>query len=240
MNARLALVLFLAACNQDLQVAKVSPTLELQPAPVDLGDVLVGSAVSGDVALVHVSGGEVNVANVELVDSTGFFAWDGLIPEVPSGGAGSITITYTPGEAGYHEAELSVTYNNEAQPTETVRIRGRGVSGDARVYPGLLDFGMVPDGDSRTERFVVVNDGDLDLSLAGASFSASDFVIDDALPITVPAGEEKSVTVRFDSPTDDAVEETMTLDFGGAVVLSDVVLRANDCERGDPAVYDRD
>jgi len=236
-----AMALLLLACNQDVSVGKVQPTLEVTPDPEDLGDVLVGATAEAEFTLTRVSGGEVEIRNVAVTNLSGeHFTWDGVIPDVASDAPGTLRLSYTPSEAGWHEATVTITYNNEDEPSIDVGLRGHGVVGSGRQFPALLDFGNVSPGSARSRTLTVVNDGDISFAVESAEFSDGRFSLDEVTPVDVPAGTSQDIDLVFSSDSDAAVEASARLVFTGGMDLGEVSLRANDCERGDPAVYDED
>ncbi len=235
------LALVLVGCNQDISVDKVQPNLEVTPDPADVGDVLVGDTDQAELTLTRVSGGEVEIRSVTIENLSGdFFTWDETLPFVSNDAPGTLVITYAPTEIGWHEANVTITYNNEDEPSIEVGVRGHGVMGAARLYPSLLDFGAVPAGSAESKSITVVNEGDIALTLDGASFSDPRFTLNETTPLVIAPAGSMDVAFSFSADSDAAVEGTATLDFGGTVDLPDVFLRANDCEHGDPAIYDED
>ena len=235
------LALVLVGCNQDISVDKVQPNLEVTPDPADVGDVLVGGTDQAELTLTRVSGGEVEIRSVTIENLSGaFFTWDETLPFVSNDAPGTLVITYAPTEIGWHEANVTITYNNEDEPSIEVGVRGHGVMGAARLYPSLLDFGAVPAGSAESKSITVVNEGDIALTLDGASFSDPRFTLNETTPLVIAPAVSMDVTFSFSADSDAAVEGTATLDFGGTVDLPDVFLRANDCAHGDPSIYDED
>jgi len=233
----------LIGCGGDNVITKQNPTLSLAPDVLDVGNVTVGEEVTGTFTVSDVGGAQATISSISVSnDQDGdYFTFVDSPPEVPRLGSADFTIHYTPTTSGYHTATVTVTYDNPSEPELTAVVRGHADIGSARLYPSLLDFGNVEAGGSKTLAFTIANDGLMDLSLDGATFSdPSLFTLTQTVPYALPAGAATDVEVQFTAASSDAVDATCSLDLGGVVVLPDVVLRANDCERGDPAVYDED
>lgn len=236
-----ALALLLAACNQDTSVAKRDAVLEAQPELVDVGTVLVGTTNTASITLTHVSGPDIEIAAVNVVNADGgYFSYDGALPVVPSDGSTTLEVLYVPTAAGYHQAEVTITYNNADNPSETVLVRGHALEGAARARPGLLDYGAVDVGDSSTIDLVLVNEGGVALEIEQVTFTSADFAVGASLPVTLAADDEVSLPVTFTASDLNAVDDRMTVILSGSTTVENIILRANDCEHGDPAVYDAD
>ena len=237
----LGLVVLLVACGRDDTFVKQSPTLDIQPDVLDLGDVNAGSTAQGELTLADVGNAQITITSVVVTNDEGdYFDYTGEMPVVPRLESTTLLVDYTPTEPGYHSATVTITYDNPDEPTVSAIIRAHAVVGSARVYPGLLDFGNVAIGDSRTKEVTIANDGALDLELTEASFTSPDFTLNEVVPYALPAGSETAIEISFTASSDAAVDEEVVLDLGGLVTLPAVQLRANDCAQGDPAVYDED
>jgi len=235
------LLLFLVGCGNQSSFQKTPSTLAVEPDLADAGTVVVGGTVTMDLTLSHVTGPDIAVSNVSVENTEGeYFSVDGSTPTVPHLGSTTVTVTYAPTAEGYHQGDLTITYNNEESPTLTVLLRGHALTGSARVRPGLLDFGAVDTGDSKALSVELVNDGGVDLTVTGASFSTGEFALALTTPATLPADGTLEVPIEFTASSTDAMDATGELLLDGNVTVSELILRANDCERGDPSVYDAD
>lgn len=241
MRAVLVLIALAAGCNNDDQnFTEIQPLLEVAPMVSDLGTVALGGRATASLAISHVGGTRATIAEV-TVDGpadAGFVVTDypGTL-EVDE--AGSLLVSYTPAAVGWHQATLTITYDNAEEPTIEVVLRGHAIVGSAALRPGVLDFGDVPEGEIATRTLVVDNTGAADLSIVEAT-SVDAFELGVPLPVVVPAGQTLDLPVTFLSAGPAVVNETLVLSLDASIDLPPVVLRANDCRNGDPDVYDAD
>ena len=233
------------ACNgTDFHVTGIDARLVASPGLTDFGTVLVGSEALAELTL-SAADGEIEVLAMELVGTEGQYFSFGYSPlsTVTEDAPLSWTIGYAPEEVGYHWAELHITTDEpEEASLHVVQLRGQAAQGSVQAWPMVVDFGPVPTGQSETATLTLWNQGDLDLSLEGmatAGAAAAQFAAMD-LPLSVPAGEQVDLSLRFTALDQDAATATGSLDFGGAAVLGDLSLRANACETADSTLYDQD
>ncbi len=234
-------LLALVGCGNQSTFSKTPSTLSVDPTLGDADTVVVGGSATLELTLSHITGEDIVISSIDIENTAGsWFSFDGAVPTVPHLGSTGLVVTYAPEEEGYHEADVTITYNNEEAPTLTAHLRGHALVGSARARPGLLDFGAVDTGDSKQASLELVNDGGVDLQLTGVSFTSTDFSLDLVLPAELSANGTLEVPISFLAPSTNAIDERVTFDLDGAVGVGDAILRANDCEHGDPSVYDAD
>lgn len=123
------------------------------------------------------------------------------------GASGTIGIGFNPTDGGgTYSATISIASNDSLHPSKDVTIDVEVQDPTAAVAPGALDFGAydtVSEPQSRT--ISITNTGaNLPLTVDSLSLSGSPaFSVDEELPITVPAGQSKEITVRFDPAGED-------------------------------------
>jgi hypothetical protein len=156
-------------------------------------------------------------------------------------------IPYRPDKAGYHQAQLQVTYDgSNTGDSATTEIRGHCDEPDANVFPWTIDFGSVKMGETRRERVTISNESTIPLFITDIRFlpeASNPFTISEALPIRVEPNDTVEVDIAA-SPVnalqvDEPYSATMTL-LSGQEVVQNVRLRMNDCANGTPSAYDRD
>jgi hypothetical protein len=233
-------LLLLSACGRDVAIAKVQPTLEVQPSVLDFGPVAVGQSATASFTLIHSLGADVEIRDVTVRNIDGDCFVGAAAPTVPSLGSTEWELTCSPDAAGWLSAEVTFTYNRSTNPTVTVLARAEALAASARVVPALVDFGAVPPDTTATANLTLVNDGRVDVTLTGAEFSdGASFALGQSVPFLLAAGESATVPVTYTAPDATAREESVTLLLAETTV-SPVTLRANDCENGLPDVYDVD
>lgn len=232
--------LFLLGCESQTSVIKSAKELSVTPDFVDLGTVAVGDTVTQDIKLTHLKGDSIQVVDIHLqnIDGSEFSTDESLTPTVDVNATEVLTVTYTPSEAGFHRALLSVSTDEEETPVHEVDLRGAAVLPIADISPGILDFGPVAVGDSTTQQFTLSNLGTVPLSLSALNFSNAAFSSAQG-PAIVDPGGSLDIDLRFEATDSRRAVGTLSLDLG-PVSAPEVLLRANDCEEGESALYDVD
>ncbi len=230
----------LVGCKSETSLEQRDARLEVNPALLDLGTVVVGDAVDGVFEVDHLDGGAIEIRNVTVQNVEGaFFTYEGdelLVLE--RAGRLDLPILYAPTDVGWHRATVTITHTGIDSPA-VLDIRANAVVAEATVSPLALDFGPVIPPDELGREVVVTNVGSADLVLTEVSFTDAAFELNLTLPQAVRPGEDLALPVRFVPSDTQAAEATMTLRVGG-VALPTVSLRGNDCENGLPDAYDQD
>lgn len=198
-----------------------APGAGLRPVDGDachFGDTLVGTAKTCDPVWRNQDAQPLTVAGHQLDDGGGVFAVappPGFNAAVPAGGrTPAVRITYTPDAAdadtGKFTPLLDVNDVMGGHRSRSIDLEGRGVTyregGDITVegetQGQAIDFGSHPVGSAVTRTLRVKNGGSAAHTLTvsfgtdGQGFS----LVPAAASVTLAAGEEKSLTLRFDSP----------------------------------------
>ncbi|MCK6503781.1 choice-of-anchor D domain-containing protein [Myxococcota bacterium] len=233
----------LGCSDFDYQVTGIEARMVASPTLVDFGALAVGAEGSGTLDLVAAEG-SIRVLAVELSgpDAALFSVQDSL-PEVDTESPAQLAVGYHPVAAGYHWAELIlVTDEAEERSTHTVSLRGQALPGMLELSPAILDFGPVAAGASRDESVTLRNPGEVALQIQGIELSglrAGSFEALD-LPLSLAAGAEGQLSLRFSAADTDPESVTASLQVLGLSEPAGLLLRANDCETADSEVYDRD
>jgi MYXO-CTERM domain-containing protein len=232
----------LMGCEDEVvQVSEVARTIAVAPELLDLGTLLVGDTSAGVVQIEHLSGDIVSVEGVEVVSDDG--AWFSLpadfeLTELVRDDFTAVTVRYAPTEPGYHLGTLRIL-TDSTTPELSIVLRGHAVLPDVQVVPGVLDFGQVPIDATRNLAATLFNQGTVAVAVTDASTDDPAFEFTKDLPLTVDAGDTDGLPVAFTSPSDEPAYSTLTVRMGDLVVGT-VLLRANDCEHGQPDAYDVD
>lgn len=238
---RFGVLAALAACGNEATLSETQAKLEASATLRDAGTLAVGESTTVEVVLNHIQGGDVTVRDilVDNIEGEYFLDFEEPVPlTLERNGQLILAFTYAPLDVGYHRATVTIVHTAEDEKV-LVDLRGRAILPEATIWPLGLDFGPVDVGTTASEAITIANTSDLDLTLTEASFSNGVFSLADALPIVIRGGDERVMNLRFDPANADPAEGSLTL-RAGDVALPRVSLRANDCENGDPAVYDQD
>ena len=159
-----------------------APVIGVAPAPLNFGNVGVGSP---SVLALTVS----NTGNANLVVSniTSF--------TVTPGGSQIVNVTFTPAAAGAQAGTLNITHNAAGSPS-AVAMTGTGLDPAIGVLPNPLDFGNVDLGTAAVLVMTVSNSGPSDLIVTNITSDDGQFV---PLPtaFTVSGYSSQAVNVTF-------------------------------------------
>jgi hypothetical protein len=236
----MGLLMVLAGCQTQTTVIKQKKILTVSPDLIDVGTLTVGDTTTAEIKLTHVQGGEIRVVNLAMLNVAG--AWftvdDTELPTVPEDESITLTVTYTPLDAGYHRSQLTITTDEEDSPKHLVELRGAASFPSADVYPSILDFGPVLSGATAERNVTLRNSGTVRLDLAGLAFNNPAFSSAQGAT-SLEAGEELLIPLQFAPTTEGLTEGAVSLDLGAAPPRS-VDLTGNNCGAGEAALYDVD
>ena len=244
MRTTLLLCLSLIACGGDVGVTKITSRLVVSPDTSNLGRIPVGATREAKLTLstsTITEGGALGIRHIRVIGIDGdHFSYDEEdLPTVPSDGEVDVAIIYTATESGLHSSEVHVLADGATSP-EKVQVRAQAVDALAWVTPHFIDFGPVPVGSPKTHEVILYNRSEVKITIEDVAFTEDSFLLSEAAPIIIPAEEEYSLTIICSPSSEGAIEGKMSLDFRGDIAVDDILLRANDCERGDPDLYDVD
>jgi hypothetical protein len=183
-----------------------APEIEIMPASLNFGTVVTGSTVDLQVSVMNTGSAPLNVSpavgsNV-ITPIPPFSLVSPLSPfTVPAGGLQIITVRFTPTIEGVLTGSLNLLTNDPDEIIVIVPLSGIGTTPsapDIDVTPTSLDFGAVAIGQSTERMLTVRNTGNASLIVTGLTLNQPDFSLSaPAVPFTVSAGSEQSITVRF-------------------------------------------
>lgn len=194
------------AAALDLHGFGTQPGLGANPAGLDFGQVRVGEGRQLGVNIVNTGTTPETITGV--TPPAGPFQAANLPAPgtvLQPGASLPIPVTFKPHTAatrGTHEAATMQVASDHGNVT--VPLTGVALTGNPHLAlePGLLDFGAVPIGQSRTLTFSVRNTGDIPLTITKAKAPAGVFHTDTPLPEgqVIPPGATVQQTVTF-TPT---------------------------------------
>jgi hypothetical protein len=192
--------------NKPLVVSQ--PGIQVTPATLDFGDVVVGSSVTDDITV-----SETGNADLEITDIQSSSALLSIFPPtaftiIDGGPARTVSVGFAPTEASSFTGTITVV-SNTGTPV-TVDVIGQGVDpqdpGDISA-PTSLEFGSVEE-EVSVDRTVTVSNsapvGSGSITVSGASTDTSEFELlpppANSFPFVLNPNESRNLTVRF-TPT---------------------------------------
>jgi hypothetical protein len=231
----LALILFaIGGCSNERlgrDVVAYEGYVQLDPSPM-------GGVHSFSVTLEHLSGLRPVIVTDVRVLGDGFSVAETDTTTVDVNQRLDIPMHFTPQGEGLHYAEVIVSHTGKSGAV-TFYVEGFAVRPQVNLSPTVLDYGPLEAGAVGTMSVKITNVSRWDLDVSSLTFG--DIVADVSLQI--PQRLERGVPVWFDVDLAPATLEPGQDDVilrVDALDLRRIRVRVNDCENGDPVLYDAD
>src|ERR1022692_1674984 len=172
--------------------------LSIAPAPLNFGNVAVGSTGTQPITL-SASGASVTVSSGN--SSSSQFALNGAsFPlTIAAGQSMSFNVAFTPQNSGTASGSLTFVSNASNSQSMALSCTGTGTTaaGQLSVAPAPLNFGNVAVGSTGTQPITMSASG-ASVTVSSAGSSSSQFALDGAsFPLTIAAGQSMSFNVAF-------------------------------------------
>jgi|GEM_PF-1221703 len=240
-------------CNDDGPSIQRAPyDLVALPGQFDFGSVALGGAVTATVTIQNLGSGSAEVAQTTLGGGGGgnFILPSSFNGEIAgNGGAVDVEIVFEPqAEQWFEDSLLLAIVTNEDSEVFTVPLRGEGVDQGLRAWPAVVDFGPVPEDDSRTRVLTLENLTDNVIELQQPTFDGDDigFSVRDPLEFETPpwpieAADTFDLTLEFVAVSEEGQEASVGfLGPAGNNWGLEVELIANVCEGSADPDWDDD
>lgn len=201
-------LLLLAGCDPDQALNTAEPSVVVEPATVDFGEVVLG--MYGEIgAVVRNDGlGTLTISGAELESgSSSDFTLISWPESLKAHEEGLLVMQYTPDIEGEDWGTVNLSTNEPDKPLFPVGVTGLGVKPCIDIDPELLWFGTVAPGESVTKTFDVRAGCTGTLSIGSAVYPGNEieaytatFPEDWAEPYTVRTGFAFEVSVTFAPP----------------------------------------
>ncbi len=155
-----AAVFMFAACEDDVGIVRVPSSLEVEPDPVDFGDVGVGLRRRLDLVLKNPGEATLVIEKVSFDALGGEFELSDAPSAIPPNGQLLATFAFSPTSAGPREGKLVFETDSARTPIVEVPVTGRGVDPAISAEPPVLDFGRVLIGRTATLTVTLTNRAD--------------------------------------------------------------------------------
>jgi hypothetical protein len=198
------------------------PVINLSPSALDFGTTAVGGVPAVRTTSIQNTGtADLNVTGIAL--SAGTSAEFTFAPTAPltiaPGANTTLTVTYTPVNAGTDAGSLTITSNDPAHPSVTLAVTGTGTvtppaAPAIKLNPASLDLGTVDVGSTASRTTQIQNTGTADLNVTSIALCAgmpTEFSWSPGTPLTVAAGGSTTLTVSFNPVDADAHTGCLTI-----------------------------
>ncbi len=192
------------------------------PFVVDFGSVSVGTTANKPYRFSSCGTEVLTVTALELQPGPeGYFSFSTGVTtplDLPPGATFDVLLAYAPQDIGSHQGQLTIRSNDPNGGEGWIALRGRATpipTCDIEVSPTAVDFGQVSTSGFATRTVSIVNVGDAECTVSGiqgpvgdAGFSLTGLP---GLPMTVPIGELRQFSVRYQPPGEGSHQATVTV-----------------------------
>ena len=216
--------------NVPMDGTGISPDIDVSPASLAFGDVLVGNSQILPVTVRNLGTATLNVSNITSSDGD-------YVPGITSfalapGGTQIVNVTFTPSTTGSLPATLSIIHDDQLTGSpSTVPLSGAGINPVIGLAPAALAFGTVQVGSSANLTLTVSNTGGTDLVVSNITSDDGQFA-PDLTSFTVPSGGNRIVTVTYAPAVGGAHAGTLTLVHNAAGSPSTVAMSGTGTDPG--------
>jgi hypothetical protein len=231
--------LLAAGCGNDISVTNIEPFLVISPALTDVGIVRIGTTETFTLEL-DAQRSDISVVNVDVLNITGdYFTYIGEDSfTVGEDENPTLELLYEPIEQGFHRAAITLVTNGDPTSVE-VLVRGEGALPQADVTPWGIDLGPVEEGETALHGLTVFNEGLVSVDITDAIWAGDLGFAVEEMPFALPATSHKEVDISYTAVDTEPVSSHLKL-VVATHNLHSVEVIANDCENGDPFVWDVD
>jgi hypothetical protein len=186
----------------------VNPGFAVNPSSLAFGNVTINTSKDSTLTILNNGTSTLTITNIKATgtDASLFVTVDATMPiNISAGNTYTLKIKFTPTSAGLKSANLELTHNASASPSN-VAISGTGVS----LSPGIslsstqITFGNVNLNKSKDTNLTISNTGNGILTVSSFTLAGTDasmyMVVNATTPININPGSNYILTVRF-SPT---------------------------------------
>lgn len=219
-HRRLAIVLvgwIAFGCDGGDSLVSVEPLGVLSRSYLDFGPVPLGARVEVDVALENLGNAELDVEKIVLLPDQGFFDATVVPTPVPPGTTASVRVAFSPRELGDFQTVVQLRGPGRKDDELALSLNGQGVSSGLEVDPANIDFGAVSLGEPRLRHVHLRNVSafDVGLTLRVSGEASSQFDYDGAGRVTLRAGQERDLEIRYLPRAGGSHEASFLIDFCG-------------------------
>jgi hypothetical protein len=191
----------------------VQAGLNVSPTNFSFGSVVDGQTRSQTFTIANTGTASLTISQL-AVTGAGYSVSGLAMPKtLAAGTTTTFNAVFAPTTAGSLSGSVAISSNAPKSPA-TVSLSGTGVAATVTLAanPSSLSFGSVNAGNSSSKSITLTNNGNAALTISQVTVSAADINASGlSLPLTVGAGQSKTVTVAFAPSKAESVSGNITV-----------------------------
>lgn len=167
--------------------------LSVNPAPLNFGEVVVGTTETLSVKVVNLGSASITVSSIASSQASYTVKYPTVPVTLSPSQSLVIQVTFKPGAIGFAPGEIAINGG-----TAYLKVSGTGQSSKTlQATPASIVFGSVPGGSSATSNVAITNGRNTSVTITTADTTGSGFSVEGlSLPLTLTPGQ--SFTFKFE------------------------------------------
>ncbi len=177
------------------------PIIQVNPEQLNFGMVVVGTVRTMELVILNV-GDQVLIFSTRM-GGAGFDAPIVNQEDIAPGGEVVYAITFAPREVGMYEGHYVINSNDPRRPAVRIGLFGHGTpagEGPQINVPNILEFGLVPVGDTVTRPLTVSNVGGANLIISLTVEGGEAFFAEGWNDVVIPPNSVQNFHIAFTPP----------------------------------------
>jgi hypothetical protein len=188
-----------------------TPKIAIEPTAISFGTVTVGQSGRAVLTVRNVGSAELHVSAVDVPAGPFALAGEHAFRLAPTQ-SHEITVTFTPTEAGQHEASLTIHSDDATQAALTAPLEGAAMGvPQIVVEPTQLDWGTITVGQPVERSLTLRNPGSADLLISSVQCNDIAFVVSGATAFAVAPQTTRALPLIFSPAAVGSVQATLTI-----------------------------
>jgi Legume lectin domain/Transmembrane protein 131-like N-terminal/Abnormal spindle-like microcephaly-assoc'd, ASPM-SPD-2-Hydin len=216
-------VVLAVSCSSALQTAAASGQLTVSPQILDFQTVVIGQRATLLCHIQNTGSTTVRVYSVSSSKSEFQLAGPSLPVSLAPSEAIDFNIMFEPAASGKTSALLEIVSSAQAMQSYTLTGSGKDAAGALQLSPSSLNFGSQDPDSVSTRNVVVLNAGEIPLTISGVTVMGSGFAFSNVSPgLTLAPKERVTVQVSFRPQSGEVASGKLTIlskDLASAATL---------------------
>jgi hypothetical protein len=194
------------------------PSIDVPQTSFDLGNILVGEAVTVPVTVENTGTGTLTISAIEVVGSLPAVVVDALPIEIPQGTTIELLFSATPGAEGSLLSEALIFSNCIHSAAATVELAANAAFREQPEVDPVFDFGEVPVDDTAVT-IPITNPGLFPLTITRVLVGGKGITLTTPVPFVIPPGGVVDLAFEVTPGTPVNEDILITTNAGGPGVI---------------------